>query len=143
MGHKDMVDLENSCGLDGSLEWLCEYIETGVMPTRGIVPESKRTSKNRGWGSVEKVGVGTRTFDVPFIRPENQAIEEFFALPTVLDQLRQEILERERVAEEMRDVRPIVTYSKRRWRHHNAKKVRKEVSETNSSHLYGLLFGRR
>ena len=35
--------------------------QTGIMPTRGLIPDDSVTEKERGWGTVELVGAKNRT----------------------------------------------------------------------------------
>ena len=82
LSHPYIVELAESAGLGGSLNWLCEYIATKKMPIQGDVPDHELTKKNSGWGEVKRVGVATRTFNVPFIRPEkDMEFEDFWGLP--------------------------------------------------------------
>jgi hypothetical protein len=79
-----MVRAAKSAQLSGSLEWLCEIAETGVMPTNGPVDESHVSQKALGWGGrVENIGVGDRTFDLPIIRPK-ESVGQLFDLPKEL-----------------------------------------------------------
>ena len=69
------------------------------------------TKKNSGWGEVKRVGVATRTFDVPFIRPDvNMEFEDFWGVP---EEVREDIVARtERVrTSTMITNHPTVTYA--------------------------------
>lgn len=82
MSHSYLVELATSAGLSGSLSWLCEYIATEKVPIQGDVPETELTKKNLGWGEVKRVGVGSRTFNVPFMRPNvDMDFDEFWGMP--------------------------------------------------------------
>ena len=82
-GQKNVVDMAASADLAGSMQWLTEIVVTGLVPTRGEVPPKSCPMKARGWDVVEKVGYGNRTFNTPFIRPNNRMdFEDFFCLPS-------------------------------------------------------------
>ena len=107
-----MLDVASSAGLEGSLTWLCEYVKTGIMPTRGLIPDDSVTEKERGWGTVELVGAKNRTCHIPFTRPvEGLSFEEFFGLPKELENERVERVQRLETARENMHLSPHVYYS--------------------------------
>ena len=100
--------------LDGSLQWLCDYVRTGKMPTRGLIPDAQITVKQRGWGTVELVGVKERSVHLPFIRPlQKSTAQDFFKLPQELEEAHLQRVQRLQTALENMHKTPQIYYGKR------------------------------
>ena len=70
-----MVEVAASWRLQDGLQWLCDFALQGQLPSLGPVgPDVHLTDKQKGWGTVEVIGVGTHTYLLPVIR--EQMIEE-------------------------------------------------------------------
>jgi hypothetical protein len=78
-----MLETAECYGLDGSLNWLCDMAQDGSLPTRGPVDDTTHIpEKAKGWGTVELIGVGTRTYHLPVIRDQVYHDQsEFWTLP--------------------------------------------------------------
>lgn len=77
--HRQYEQSALAADLGGSLEWLRDLVRTSKMPTHGV-DNVKIVSKAQHFGSVEQVGVETRLYDLPIIRPEKMAQPEMFHL---------------------------------------------------------------
>jgi hypothetical protein len=91
--HK-MLETAESVGLQRSLKWLCQVIETATLPTKPLPPDTHVPPKAQGWGQVEVIGVSDRTYNLPIVRPLTCSHHEFFDLTEELEAHRLSRIER-------------------------------------------------
>jgi hypothetical protein len=115
--HPNLIEFVRVNELAGGLAWLAQTIE-GKLPTRGLT-ENPHMSKSVNFGTIEVVGVGNRTIDLPIIRPELMTQHKMFVLPLDLLQEfseRKDLLTLVRVTD--RDAR--VEYKKKQRTHNSS-----------------------